>query len=154
MSYGQGGVVYIKRKNIEKPVPTGNAAGWKRDFSINTKEGCLPESLGNIFKLLDVDLLTSRTRRILDEKLLFFRTGISNWCLGISRCSTYHKRWDTDAVQAQVFLRIISGAGGHAPKILSISSHFVLCEAVSQKKYCCTPEVKHFGLAIPLLRIC
>jgi len=27
MSYGQGGVVYIKRKNIEKPVPTGNAAG-------------------------------------------------------------------------------------------------------------------------------
>jgi len=29
-------------------------------------------------------------------------------------------------------------------KMFSISSHFVLREAVSQTKYCCSPEIKHF----------
>jgi len=45
--------------------------------------------------------------------------------------------------------------GGHAPKISNISCRFLLCEAVSQTKYCCSLKVKIFGpqkswLATPL----
>ena len=41
---------------------------------------------------------------------------------------------------------------GHAPQNFqhTISSHFVLWEAVSQTKCCCSPKVKNFGLATPL----
>jgi len=48
------------------------------------------------------------------------------------------------------------GPRAHASQIVSISSHFVLWEAVSQTKYCCSSKIKHFGpqknfgLATPL----
>jgi len=31
------------------------------------------------------------------------------------------------------------------PQIFSISSHFVISEAASQTKYCCSPKIKHYG---------
>jgi len=52
--------------------------------------------------------------------------------------------------------------GVHDPQIYRISNHFVLWEAVSQTKYCCSPKIKrfcplpsclhtkNFGLATPL----
>jgi len=35
--------------------------------------------------------------------------------------------------------------GGPSPQIASISGHYVLWEAVSQTKYCCSLKVKRFG---------
>jgi len=36
------------------------------------------------------------------------------------------------------------GRGPWPLQIFRISSHFVLSEAVSQTKYCCSPKIKHF----------
>jgi len=57
---------------------------------------------------------------------------------------------------------VTRGPRGPCHQIFRISSHFVLWQAVSQTKYCCSPKIKHlgpskippnFGLATPLLRV-
>ena len=85
----------------------------------------------------------------------------------------YHHRFHCNSVGAKPSLKIqltdmpkkfvffhvvITGVakGPFPPEISSISCHFVLCEVLTQTKYCCSLKVKrfglqkHFGLATPL----
>ena len=45
----------------------------------------------------------------------------------------------------RTYIGVARWAGGHdLYKFFRISSHFVLKEAISQAKYCCSPKIRHF----------